>query len=238
MKKIKSIAFVLAVVMMLSALCACGGSAPAASSAAPAAASSTAPAPSSAPAEPASSEPAAESKSSYSYPQTSKENPIFISGEMPKIEGPVLVTSAGQSADTNAMDSILKKAGIDHTTNITASASDIASAKTIFVAVGASMKGLGAAGISVEQELDRAKKALEGAADNATVICVHIGGEARRGDTSDPFIDLVMPMSDALIAVEGGNADGKLTDMANEAGIPYGIGFAIQNCIQIAKDMA
>ena len=123
MKKIKSIAFVLAVVMMLSALCACGGSAPAASSAAPAAASSTAPAPSSAPAEPASSEPAAESKSSYSYPQTGKENPIFISGEMPKIEGPVLVTSAGQSADTNAMDSILKKAGIDHTTNITASAS-------------------------------------------------------------------------------------------------------------------
>lgn len=238
MKKIKLISSVLAAAMLLSAFCGCGKAAGAASSAAPAPSSAAVASSSAAAAEPASSEPAAETESSYSYPKTDKENPIFISGELPKIEGPVLVTSAGQSADTNAMDSILKKAGIEHTTEITASAADIASAKTIFVAVGASMKGLGAAGISVEQELDRAKQALSGVAEDAVVICVHIGGEARRGDTSDPFIDLVMPMSDALIAVEGGNTDEKLTNMAKEADIPYGIGFAIQNCIQIAKDMA
>lgn len=171
-------------------------------------------------------------------PKTSKENPTFVSGELPKISGPVLVTSAGQGGDTEAMDRVLQKAGIEHTLNATASASEVASAKTIFVVVGASMKGLGAAGVSVEQELARAKAALAGASEDAVIICAHIGGEARRGDTSDPFIEMVMPLSDALIAVEGGNADGKLTQLADQEGIPYGLAFSIAGSIDIAKDMA
>ena len=74
--------------------------------------------------------------------------------------------------------------------------------------------------------------------EDAVIICAHIGGEARRGDTSDPFIEMVMPLSDALIAVEGGNADGKLTQLADQEGIPYGLAFSIAGSIDIAKDMA
>ena len=236
MNKMKWIASLLAALTVLSALSGCGSSAPVSSAPASSAASASseaAPAVSSSEAASVEAAPAADGA-----PKTSKENPTFVSGELPKIAGPVLVTSAGQGGDTEAMDRVLQKAGIEHTLNATASASEVASAKTIFVVVGASMKGLGAAGVSVEQELARAKAALAGASEDAVIICAHIGGEARRGDTSDPFIEMVMPLSDALIAVEGGNADGKLTQLADQEGIPYGLAFSIAGSIDIAKDMA
>ena len=235
MNKMKWIASLLAALTVLSALSGCGSSAPVSSAPASSAASASseaAPAVSSSEAASVEAAPAADGA-----PKTSKENPTFVSGELPKISGPVLVTSAGQGGDTEAMDRVLQKAGIEHTLNATASASEVASAKTIFVVVGASMKGLGAAGVSVEQELARAKAALAGASEDAVIICAHIGGEARRGDTSDPFIEMVMPLSDALIAVEGGNADGKLTQLADQEGIPYGLAFSIAGSIDIAKDM-
>lgn len=236
MNKMKWIASLLAALTVLSALSGCGSSAPVSSAPASSAASASSeatPAVSSSEAASVEAAPAADGA-----PKTSKENPTFVSGELPKISGPVLVTSAGQGGDTEAMDRVLQKAGIEHTLNATASASEVASAKTIFVVVGASMKGLGAAGVSVEQELARAKAALAGASEDAVIICAHIGGEARRGDTSDPFIEMVMPLSDALIAVEGGNADGKLTQLADQEGIPYGLAFSIAGSIDIAKDMA
>ena len=236
MNKMKWIASLLAALTVLSALSGCGSSAPVSSAPASSAASASseaAPAVSSSEAASVEAAPAADGAH-----KTSKENPTFVSGELPKISGPVLVTSAGQGGDTEAMDRVLQKAGIEHTLNATASASEVASAKTIFVVVGASMKGLGAAGVSVEQELARAKAALAGASEDAVIICAHIGGEARRGDTSDPFIEMVMPLSDALIAVEGGNADGKLTQLADQEGIPYGLAFSIAGSIDIAKDMA
>ena len=235
MNKMKWIASLLAALTVLSALSGCGSSAPVSSAPASSAASASseaAPAVSSSEVASVEAAPAADGA-----PKTSKENPTFVSGELPKISGPVLVTSAGQGGDTEAMDRVLQKAGIEHTLNATASASEVASAKTIFVVVGASMKGLGAAGVSVEQELARAKAALAGASEDAVIICAHIGGEARRGDTSDPFIELVMPLSDALIAVEGGNADGMLTQLADQEGIPYGLAFSIAGSIDIAKDM-
>ncbi len=233
----KIIASVLAVCIMMCSLCACGGSAPA-SSAAPAApaapASSAAPAPASSEAAPASSEAAPVDDGA---PKTSADSPVYYSADLPKIEGPVLVTSAGQTADTNAVGTILERSGVEYTLNVSATKDEVAAAKTIFVAVGASMKGLGAAGVSVEQELARAKEALAAASDDAIIICCHTGGEARRGDTSDPFIDLVVPMSDALIAVEAGNNDGKLTTLANEAGIPYALFFALRDGMTVVKSM-
>lgn len=225
MSKIKLTAFLMAALLTLSTLAGCGGAPASSSGSAPASAS-------------ASSESASVAAVDDGATKTSKGNPIYISGEMPKIIGAVLVTSAGQGGDTQAMDTVLTKAGIEHTINSTATAADVAAAKTIFVVVGASMKGLGAAGVSVEQEIARAKAMLAGASDDAVIICAHIGGDARRGETSDPFIDLVLPESDALLAVETGNADGKLTKMAQENNMPYTLLYTIASGISAVKDMA
>ncbi len=232
MSKIKMTTILMSALLALGTLAGCGASN---SSAASAVVSAPVPA-SSVPT--SSSEADSAPTADDGLPKTSKGNPIYISGALPKITGPVLVTSAGQGGDTQAMDTVLTKSGIEHTINLTATAADIAAAKTVFVVVGASMKGLGAAGVSMEQELARAKAMLTGASDDVAIVCVHIGGDARRGDTSDPFIDLVLPESDALLAVEGGNADGKLTRLAQENNVPYALIYAIASGIDAVKDMA
>lgn len=145
--------------------------------------------------------------------------------------------SCRATADADSMGVVLKKAGVEYTLNPTASASEIAAAKTVIVVVGVSTKGLGAAGVSVEEELARSKAALASIPEGTTVICAHIGGDARRGESSDPFIELVMPLSDALFAVETGNADGLLTKLADESKIPYSLSFSLQTSVDIAKGM-
>ena len=48
----------------------------------------------------------------------------------------------------------------------------------------------------------------------------HVGGEARRGDLSDPFITNMAPAADYLIVVEEGNKDGLFTRIAADNDIP------------------
>ena len=136
-------------------------------------------------------------------------------------EGPFLVTSVGQSADAAMVEAMLKKLGADFTFNAAATADDVAAAGTVIVAAGASSKGLGAAGISVEQELARADEMLNAAKENgAVIIAMHIGGSARRGELSDQFSDKVFAYADYIIMVEDGDQDGKYSTFAQENNIP------------------
>lgn len=66
------------------------------------------------------------------------------------------------------------------------------SAREVRDEFGASVKGFGAAGITVETELARTRAVLAAAqAAGTTVIGVHIGGAERRGCLSEQFIELV-----------------------------------------------
>lgn len=135
-----------------------------------------------------------------------------------QISGSVLVTSIGQSADVSMLDALMKKVGAEYTFNATASADEVANCGTLILASGASSKGLGAAGISQEDELARAQAIVDVCkANDITVIVAHLGGSARRGALSDQFNDLALTCADYLLVVEDGNAkDSKFTD----AGLP------------------
>lgn len=147
-------------------------------------------------------------------------------------EGPVLITSIGQSADVSMLDALMKKAGADYTFNATASAEEAAGYKTIILASGASSKGLGAAGISQEDELARAEAIVKTAKDNGiTVIAAHLGGAARRGTLSDQFNDLALSCASYVLVVEEGNDDGKFTDAATDAGIPITLLYTIADAL-------
>ena len=147
-------------------------------------------------------------------------------------EGPVLITSIGQSADVSMLDALMKKAGADYTFNATASAEDAAGYKTIILASGASSKGLGAAGISQEDELARAEAIVKTAKDNGiTVIAAHLGGAARRGALSDQFNDMALSCASYVLVVEEGNDDGKFTDAATDAGIPITLLYTIADAL-------
>jgi hypothetical protein len=95
-------------------------------------------------------------------------------------------------------------------------------AKTIFLAVGASVKGFGEAGISIEQEIARTTQILDAAKKKGMkVVMVHLGGKDRRDDLSDQLIKVVAPRSDVINVVPGSDDDMLIKGIADKGGIPY-----------------
>ena len=184
--------------MLTVSLTACGGG-------------SSAPASSAAPAAPATSEAA---------------DGAAAGGEVKGLEGPIaespiLLTSVGQSADVEMVKVMMDKGGLSPETNSLATEADLRDSKTLVLAIGGSSKGLGAAGIDANQELERVNKLIAAADEKGmTIIALHIGGEARRGDLSDKFVAPSFEKADYAIVVADGNKDGLMSDLASKAGIP------------------
>lgn len=136
-------------------------------------------------------------------------------------EQPILLTSGGQSADFQMIGTVMGKLGLDYTSNNLATSADLGSAKTLVVVVGGSSKGLGAAGIDADGELARLAELIKGAKDaGMSVIAMHTGGSARRGDLSDKFIAPVFNEADYAIVVSAGDSDGLMAGLCGTAGIP------------------
>lgn len=136
-------------------------------------------------------------------------------------EGPILLTSDGQSADVNVVQTLLKKCEIESDLNATASADDLSGYKTLVLAIGGSSKGLGAAGIDENQELERVNSLIAKAKEEGiTVIALHIGGSARRGTLSDKFVPDALKAADAAIIVSEGDSDGMMKGIVTDGNIP------------------
>ena len=173
-------------------------------------------------------------ESGYTFRTSESNRVVTENGTFTKdsIEYPVLITSIGQSADVSMLDALMKKVGADYTFNATASADDVANYKTVIIACGASSKGLGAAGISQEDELARANAIAQTVKDNGiTVIAAHLGGASRRGALSDQFNDIALGVANYVMVVEEGNDDGKFTDAATDKGVPITLLHSIADAI-------
>lgn len=135
-------------------------------------------------------------------------------------EGPTVLTSVGQSADVNVVQTLLKKCEIECELNATITADGLANYKTLVLAIGGSSKGLGAAGVDENQELDRVKSVIAKAEEQGmTIIALHIGGSARRGTLSDKFIPDALAAADAAIIVSEGDSDGLMKGIVTENGV-------------------
>ena len=139
-------------------------------------------------------------------------------------EYPALVTSGGQSADYQMIGTVMGKLNMDYTLNNLATSADLGDAKTLIVVVGGSSKGLGAAGIDADGELARLNELLDGAEKaGLSIIAMHTGGEARRGDLSDKFITPVFEKADYAIVVKAGDSDGLMTGICADNSIPVDV---------------
>ena len=165
-------------------------------------------------------------------------NPIPAAGQSETLtaELPVLLTSCGQSPGANMLKAIFMRAKLPHETAayeliMQATPEDLKTAaeagrpfKSIIVVMGASLKGMGAAGISIDDELERTEKLIQAArSQGITIIGAHIEGMKRRsqgasaGDNTDELsIDLVAPQSDFLIVNQDGDSDGRFTAIAEQ----------------------
>ncbi len=173
--------------------------------------------------------------------------------EVPKAKLPVLTTSAGQSADAYTLNTIMEEAGILYdycdvpTVDLIAAGVGLAgkessegfhvevytdlkkfptgtSYKTIIFAIGASLKGMGASGLTVDSEESRLKNIVKYCKDNRIfIIALHVGGESTRGapgSDNERMIDAVAPFADYLIITAESNKDGRFTKIAEKNKIP------------------
>jgi len=149
---------------------------------------------------------------------------LFINAGAQKFEQPVLISSAGQSADVKLVQLLVNKQKLDSKTVLMATPDDLNGIKTLIVVPGFSSKGLGAAGISQQQEFERVKTLIEKAnALKIPIVMVHIGGNARRKGQSDAFNQFVADNSKQMIVVRQGDEDGFFTQIANSKKIPLAL---------------
>jgi hypothetical protein len=151
----------------------------------------------------------------------------YLAAQAPaaKAETPILLTSCGQSPGVGMLSVILRKVGVAYELNPLATVADLKAKpyKTLIVVMGASLKGMGAAGIAIEDELKRTGALIDEARKmKMKVIGAHVEGMKRRaqgaeqGDTTDEqSIDAVAPKSDILLIWKDGNGDGRFTVIAN-----------------------
>jgi hypothetical protein len=152
-----------------------------------------------------------------------------------KAELPVLITSCGQSNGPTTIKVVMQRLkmafDIDPLATpetLQAKAKAGAPYKTLIITMGASLKGMGAAGIEIEDELARAAALIaEARKQGIRIIGAHIEGLKRRsqgaaaGDTTDEqSIDAVAPNSNILLVYKEGNADGRFTTIAQAKKIP------------------
>ena len=150
-------------------------------------------------------------------------------------EAPVLLTSCGQSPGPTRIQFFLNRLDIEHDFLDVVTAEELAARaqagnpfKTVIIVSGASLKGMGAAGVSMREELIRTEALIDEARrQGLTVIGAHVEGMARRaqgaaaGDNSDEqSIDAVMPFADLLLVRQDGDEDRRFSIISENSGIP------------------
>jgi hypothetical protein len=151
--------------------------------------------------------------------------------EKPKAAPPVLVTSLGQSLDAFQIQLAVRRAGIPFQYDPRAEADKLAEVKTVFLAVGASLKGFGDAGITIKDELSRATHLLDAAKTRGTYVGVlHMGGDERRDALSNQLIELTALRAHRLIIRNDSDADGMFAGIAKAGTIPL---IVIENVLEL-----
>lgn len=173
--------------------------------------------------------------------------------EIPKSSLPVLNTSAGQSADVETLNVICEEAGVAYdycdvpTADLIKAGVGLADKgsgpgfhvevntdlnaypkgtpyKTIIFAIGASLKGMGASGLTVDAEVKRVKDIIDHCKqENIFIIAMHASGTTGRGapgSDNEKMIDAVAPFADYIIVAIDSNKDGRFDSIAKDKGIP------------------
>jgi hypothetical protein len=134
---------------------------------------------------------------------------------------PILLTSAGQSADIQLASVLIKRGGLNYTLVKLATDKGLEGYKTVVLVLGASLKGLGAAGLDLPREKERVSALLKTAREkNIPVFCLHLGGADRRGQTTDELVTAFLPLARMAVVVRSGNHDGLFTRICRDKNIP------------------
>ena len=150
---------------------------------------------------------------------------ILIAGGLQaadKLAKPGLITSIGQSSDIAVVKALLNtklKLGLD--VKPMAQPADLGGVKTLVMVLGTSAKGMGAAGLNLDKEGERTKELVKAAKDKGiAILALHVGGESRRGKTTDDLVEVVVPAAKQVVVVASGNKDKFFSNLAAKNNVP------------------
>ena len=158
-------------------------------------------------------------------------NSVIAQEKSTKADLPVLITSCGQSPGPTRIKLFLKKLKFEYIYETLATSEffkENTEIKSMIIVTGASGKGMGAAGVSMKDELERTKEIItEAKKRGITIIAAHVEGMSRRaqgaapGDNTDEqSIDAVCPNADFMVVRKDGNEDARFTAISKDKGIP------------------
>jgi hypothetical protein len=141
---------------------------------------------------------------------------------------PLLITNAGQGPGAKMSRLLVQRTGVvsDFEYNAEPQVADLKtkSFKTMFVVLGSTAKGLGASGITVDQEIERLNAMMaEARKQKIQVVAILLEGKARRGKpggADERCIDAVAPLAQYLVVKKDGNEDGRFDAISKKTGAP------------------
>ncbi len=98
---------------------------------------------------------------------------------------------------------------------------DVEDGSIVFAVVGVTAKGIGGAGVTLQDEINRAEAFADKAKDGKiSLIVLQLGGKGRRGESSDPVIEKAVAGAKLVLASDdgknGADYDGKLSEWCGD----------------------
>jgi len=155
-----------------------------------------------------------------------------VSGAPPvKANVPLLITNAGQGPGAKMSRLLLQQTGVasDFEYNAEPKPADLQKRpfKTMLVVIGSTAKGLGASGITIDQEIERLNALMvEAKKQKIQVVALLLEGKTRRGKpggADERCIDAIAPFAHYLVVKKDGNEDGRFDVIARKSGAPLTI---------------
>lgn len=152
-----------------------------------------------------------------------------VTGAAPvKGQQPLLITNAGQGPGAKMARLLVQRTGVvtDFEYNAEPQPADLKAKpfKTLMVVLGSTAKGLGASGITIDQEIERLNGMIAEAKKlKLQIICVLLEGKTRRGKpggADERCIDAIAPHASYLVVKKDGNEDGRFDVIAKKTGAP------------------
>jgi hypothetical protein len=152
-----------------------------------------------------------------------------VSGARP-VKGalPLLITNAGQGPGAKMSKLLLQRTGVvtDFEYMAEPKVADLQkkSYKMMFVVLGSEAKGLGASGVTIDQEIERLNAMIaEAKKQKIQVVAILLEGKTRRGKpggADERCIDAIAPFAQYLVVKKDGNEDGRFDAISRKTGAP------------------
>jgi hypothetical protein len=148
---------------------------------------------------------------------------------MPVARLPVIQVAPGYAPEIEIIKIIARRVNLQLTSKIDATDKDLEkdgkkAFETLIIVIGGSGKGLGAAGVSLDDEVARAAALIAKAKKlGMFIIGIHSGGADRRGPNTEALLPVELPFLNYLIIRADGNADGVFTKAAKDYKYPISV---------------